>query len=612
MSAMRKLRLTVPFHSDESPMSFVSRLAAWNGIAAQRFCVSFGLRLRDVVDGVEATLHTLATLGGAEPGRLLANAFSKCGQVQWSHRGEILHRTVLRRERIAICPACALADIEASPQVVPEAAAYGRTPWLLDIVHVCPIHRVPLAYSDETRSNLLHDFAQHAKCLLPRLPELAAIPAQEPGSLQTYVLRRLDGASDVPLLDSMQLAHVVRLCEAAGAAAFLPGFASRKLTSSQRLVARDRGYDAVAGGPDTLIPFLEELKETVHCRARHDGPKSVLRGLYRLLGETLDDPEFETIRELVRDYIVQNFAFESGRQVLGRAIEKRTLHSIQTLAHESSVHPKVLRKHLRAAGLVTDAQMHRSDHNVVFDADAGAAVAAPLAGALSLAEAMQHLNAPRAQMSVLVENGFVLPRHRAAIAGGQDRYAVADLDEFLVKLGIRSPTARSYKCQRLRNIPDTAKQCCRPAAEVIKLILDGRLETKRAPGCIHGYLSILVDPDAAARELRGADNGGLSLREAARRIETSDRVLDALLATGHLASFVARNAVNRCPQKLVAAEEIEFFRSKYVSLWALSKQHGLHIATMKAELEKAGIKPAFDPKKIGATFYRSADVRDHS
>jgi hypothetical protein len=40
------------------------------------------------------------------------------------------------------------------------------------------------------------------------------------------------------------------------------------------------------------------------------------------------------------------------------------------------------------------------DHNVLFDAKAGLTVAATLAKALSLAEAMQHMNVPRAQMSI--------------------------------------------------------------------------------------------------------------------------------------------------------------------------------------------------------------------
>jgi hypothetical protein len=351
--------------------------------------------------------------------------------------------------------------------------------------------------------------------------------------------------------------------------------------------------------------LLAELKSAFHRRSRVDGPSAVFGKLCWLLRKTLNDPDFDSVREIMRDYIVNNFAIDGGDSILGQKLEKRQLHSLLTLADDTSLHPKVLRRHLRTAGLITDLQMDMSDHNVLFDANAGLALAAPLAEALSLAEAMQYMNVPRAQMAVLVNFGFVRPRHLAAESGGQDRYAAPDLDAFLVKLGINSPTA--YRHRKFRNIPETAKRCCSSAADLIQLILDGRLETKKAKGFARGYLSILVDPEKAAKALRGADHGGVPLREAARRIGTSDGVLDALIAHGHISSFIGKNPINRRPQTLIAPEEIRRFQTEYVSLWILSKQRGLHIAAMKARLEAAGVETAFDPKKIGARFYRTAD-----
>jgi hypothetical protein len=42
---------------------------------------------------------------------------------------------------------------------------------------------------------------------------------------------------------------------------------------------------------------------------------------------------------------------------------------------------------------------------------------------------------------------------------------------------------------------------------------------------------------------------------------------------------------------------------EYISLFALAKQPGRHILGLKKELDAAGITPALDPEKIGATFY---------
>jgi hypothetical protein len=41
-----------------------------------------------------------------------------------------------------------------------------------------------------------------------------------------------------------------------------------------------------------------------------------------------------------------------------------------------------------------------------------------------------------------------------------------------------------------------------------------------------------------------------------------------------------------------------------VSLFALAKQRRRHFTAVKKELQNAGVEPVFNPKKIGATYYR--------
>ena len=48
---------------------------------------------------------------------------------------------------------------------------------------------------------------------------------------------------------------------------------------------------------------------------------------------------------------------------------------------------------------------------------------------------------------------------------------------------------------------------------------------------------------------------------------------------------------------------------EYVSLFVLAKQRGQHFRKVKQELDAAGIKPALDPAKVGATFYQIGDLR---
>lgn len=607
---MRRLPLTVPLHADETALSFASRLAARNGTKARVLCNDFGLRFQGIVDGDTETLHGLAGLAGVGGNALQSSALVKSGPLQWIYRGELLHRTVLRRERIALCPACALADIEASPRLRPTAAVYGRMGWLLDPVRTCPVHRMPLIIAARpSASVVLHDFAHHAAAFLTDLEKLAAAaPRRDPGALETYVLARLAGvAAAAPLLDPMPLAAAVRLCETAGAVAlFGPKVDLKKLSGDDRHAAGGAGFAAISAGPDALRSFLDCLMAKVGPRARQDGPGVAFGRLFELFRITRNEPEFDAVRGAARAYILENFPLDHTHNILGHAIERRRVHTLHTLAQETAVHPKTLRKHLRAAGLVTEAQMAMSDNNIRIEADRAIEIARQLEGTLSLAEAMVHINAPRAQMDVLVKAGLIQPQQRMTGFGAQNRYAIADLDAFIARLArkARKPKRPNKVCA----IPTAAKRCCCSAAEIVRLILDGKLRSYA--GGMRGYMGVMVDPIAVGKALNRPEASGMSLRKAARELATSDDALEALIAGKHLACFVGTNPVNRCPQRLVAVKEIKRFKAKYVSLWALSKERGVYIPTLKTRLDRAGVKPAFDPGKIGARFYRTVDLSD--
>jgi hypothetical protein len=602
------LRLTVSLHSDETPMSVASRLAARNGTTLRSFCSDFGLRFQGIVDGDGETLQRTAGLARINANVLQSVAFVKSGRWCWVHRGTELHRTVLRRAHTAICPACALADIDANPALRPNAAVYGRCAWMLDPLLTCPVHRIPLSVVPLDHQRM-HDFADSVGILLPKLVDLAATgERRDLGALERYAIARLAGAATSPLLDQMSLAAAAHLCETAGAVLISgPKVNLSQLTADERLAAGGRGCQAIAAGPDAFRALLDQLIEAKGPRVRNDSPRAAFGQLYKLLSPaTADNRGFEAVRDIMRQHAVDNFALPGGSNLLGAHLERRRVHSVHTLANEYAIHPKTLRKHLRAAGLIDAAQAEMSDNNIRIEADAAVELARHLAGTLSLADAMEHINAPRAQMDVLIKAGIVTPQQRMTGFGGQNLYAAADLDDLMARLTAKARTARRHDA-RLHSIPTAAKRCCCSAADIVRLIVDGKLRTAKT---LHrlGYMGILVDARAVLKAVRGAETDALSLRKAARTIGTSDPALEALIAGGHIAAFTGVNAVNRCPQTLVANKELKRFKANYVSLWALSKERGMYIATLKSKLDRAGIEPAFDPGAIGASFYRRIEV----
>jgi hypothetical protein len=340
-------------------------------------------------------------------------------------------------------------------------------------------------------------------------------------------------------------------------------------------------------------------------RARNERLSFAFGRLFTVLKTTLNDPAYDVVRDIMRQHAIQNFALAGGHHLIGGTVERRHVHSVHTLAIEHGFAPKTLRKHLEAAGLVSEAQEKMSDNNVRIDADAAIALARRLAGTLSLPDARRYINATKEQMDVLIKAGFVAPYQNMFDIGALKRYAKADLDDLMARLyqGARSSTGHEAG---LYSIPTVARQTRYSAAEIVRLVLDGKLSTVKSSSQT-GYIGILVDANATLRSIRGLKSDALPLRKAARVARLSVVVLQALIALGHI-TVIRTAAINRRPQTMVANKEINNFKAKFVSLCTLSGECRRNPVKVKQRLDSAGVEPVFDPIAIGARIYRRSEA----
>jgi hypothetical protein len=156
------------------------------------------------------------------------------------------------------------------------------------------------------------------------------------------------------------------------------------------------------------------------------------------------------------------------------------------------------------------------------------------------------------------------------------------------------------------NVLDAAKQACCSSEEIVRFILDCKLTRKWRLIGERGYMSVLVDVEEVRAMVRGPDHGGFTGEALKDKLSTTTKVAAALIKHGHLKTITVVNPVNRCPTVVVLAEEVERFGKQYISLFGLAKQQRRHFRKVKQELDDAGIEPALDPEKVGATFYRRA------
>ncbi|ABE62887.1 hypothetical protein Nham_2090 [Nitrobacter hamburgensis X14] len=614
---MRPLRLTVPLGVGETPASFVSRLAVRYAPSAREFCLDFRTTFQKVVDGEPEALAMIAAKGGVAAEALAANAFVKTGERRYRLRGQELVRGSLRRAIVAICPKCLAGDIADAPHLRPELAPFQRALWQIAAVKTCPIHTTPLVVLDKDLTpSLLHDWSRHVSKVLPNLRVLADEAGTRPlTGLETYIVNRIDGgAARSVLLDGMTLHVSMAGCELFGAVATLGRMPNLKiLTDDERRCAGAAGFDILNSGKPAVDAFLQGLQASYPYRGTgKEGPQAVFGRIYQALEFGREDPAYDPLRDLVGDFIRTRFPVGPGDTVFGKPVEHRALHSIRTLSIETKLHPKRLRKLLAASGVLPDGAADLADGNCLFDAEKGSLTAREASAAiLSVRKAGEYLNAPRVQRDMLYRSGLIVPRFRAGDHGAADQFAPEDLDAFLQRLLDGAKPTKTVGRSRA-NIPDTAKFACCASEEIVRLILDGNVRRKWRLTSERDYMSVLVDVEEIRALVRGPDHGGLTGLQIKDKLSTTAKVASALIKHGYLKSITVVNPVNRCPTVVVPAAEVERFDREFVSLFAIARQQGRHHMAVKREIESAGVKPAFDPDKVGATFYRRTTLAESS
>jgi hypothetical protein len=325
--------------------------------------------------------------------------------------------------------------------------------------------------------------------------------------------------------------------------------------------------------------------------------------LYEWLAHESNDPAYDPLREVIKTHVIETMPVGPGDDIFGVKIETRRLHSVRSASLELGVHPKRLRKLLHAAGHISSEAIALTDERIVFDATTTHGFLERVAGAMSLKEVGQYINAPRPQEHLLYEAGFIKP----FIRGGTETlknhaFAKQDLDAFLARL-LADATDTGLDDGSMLSILDAAKRANCAAAEIVHLILDRKLSRVRRRADEFGYLSVLVDPDEVKHHVRGPELQGLTLRAVERTLRASSAAVKALISNNHLNSGVMLNPVNRCPQRYVREADLDDFMANFASIDTLAREHGSRRKPIRSKLDALAIVPAFVLSEVDLPFY---------
>jgi TniQ len=605
---------SLPLGSDESPTSFVSRLARLHRApSAVVFCTDLGFTFQKFVIGDADALNSLADIAGVPPEAMSRNALRR-EEDGWSLRGERLSKPSLRRGRLCVCPLCLGDDIASRSDLPAHLAIYGRTIWLIDHFRSCPRHGVALVLiSERAQVHATHDFSGRLLPFVGDIDELISKSVPRPSTaMERYLLRRHDGAKgQAPWLDALQFGAAAKVCEMIGAVAT---FGRRpyltRLTEDDWYKAGAAGFEITKGGEPAIRDFLTGLQSTYErSLGGKEQPNAFYGRLYQWLMDS-GDAAFDPLRDVARQHAIETLPLGPQDVLFGKPVEKRVLHSLYTASIEYGIHTERLRNMLAAKGLLSEHDKAATANLVYFDAAAAHEFLSRAGDGLPLRQVEKYLNAGRVHAKLLADHGFIKPVVAASDPGiGGNAFALADLDDFLARL-LAGAVPVAAVPDGAYDIPMVAKRANCSAMEVVRLILDGKLDWVGRLTGVAGYFSVLVMVAEVKQLVRGARLDGLTTIEIEDAMKTSFAVVKALIANGHFPVRQVINPVTRHAIKLVARADVEAFRAEYVSLAELAVERGLHLRKLFVRLRAQGIHPALDPGVYKARFYRRAIIGD--
>ncbi|KQW82057.1 TniQ family protein [Ensifer sp. Root127] len=612
------LPVVVEFHSDETRMSLLSRLAITNGYSSVgEFLALTDTNANAVRSGTPEAIAMLADWSGVEPRLLLSYSIKNLGHYAWRFGLASMNRETRIGRNHRYCPKCVLMDLDQG-KGRPYARPYVRATWMTRAIQGCLVHRCQLVEAPAI-GPAEGDFSRFVADSVRAIKQEAATVLQV-GAMRVdeYVAARIEGKQSNPFLDSLETYVAVDLCRNLGYFKIQHRPDGQKNLTPSDLTAVETGFLDASQGP-------QRIEETIASAIERETPPAVeMKAFFGKLRSWLlrnhTKEEFSPVVELFQG-IAERYLPIGKDDLFVVPTRRRHLHSVRSASIEYNLMEDRVYQLVVEAGLTQPSEL--TSGRVYFNAEKGHEV---LSAALDTMTARDLANTM----------GVTLERTRAILAADliprvekfsnnnartYSRICPADFEAFRAKL--YAPEASSADLERIKSLTKVAKLARCTIEEIIALAVDGKLTSLRrvhSNSLINGLgvdpaevlLHINAKRHATAQEAgkRTSETPGLiGVTRATELLKTRSQTVSKLVRLGYLNLVEGFNPLTRSRQAYVCAQSLETFNVNYVSLAELSSRSKVFRGNLRKSLETRGIKPIFEVTGGDSRYYRIEDVR---
>lgn len=356
----------------------------------------------------------------------------------------------------------------------------------------------------------------------------ATVPAAEPGhadELDRYLSARAYGQHASNWCDRLEIPALIKASEAFGVL-LDHGRDTRAsyLTADQRRDSMLTGFLILSAGPEGISGALDRFNRRTPTRGGNQ-PHPSNGEVQRLLGSHCKmRADLDPVRDIVREYFLDNYPFRAGSTVLGQEVTETRVFSMRGACREIGVRGSLLEEMLIRRGLARRDEAGGVQLETLLTRALVAEIKHEKHDYLNQQQTADFLGCSFAMFKQLHRAGLLRPAEGNRLRHRKGFYR-PDLRVFLDRLSegaVRTGRAAGDICTI--DLATRKANCSGP--DIVQLTLDGKL---RAVGRLTDEIrldSLLISARGAARLLqRGAVNA-LSRSETLRRLSIDSRTLD--------------------------------------------------------------------------------------
>lgn len=559
-------------------------------------------------------LERLERLFGVPMVRLEQMTFLPCEQRMRSICGEAVHAEFANFDQTTFCPACLLED--SAPGSASHGIRVGRIHWRIEAVRTCDRHGIALFRRKNTgypeKFQKMDEVAPSDADLQKMVRDA---PKQDVSGLQSYILARLKKENGPSWLDEQPLDLAARACEMLGLALT---FENSKRLGAMSLadwnLAGDKGFEYASQGEEGICAALDEVRLKFNGNGDVGGPQKIFGGLYKWLQFSRGNKPVGPIRNVVREYLLNNFPIPEGQVLFGKAVARQRVHSVHSLAGKTGDHPKTVHRIMVSMGLILGDPERPAAGNV-FDLDAGEAIMARVGTSMFSKELREFLNCTRMQAETLVKSGVIQRLFGGEEASGYTLKAVAkeDAQEFLETL-LQAARKVDVAGPGMVDIATAAVVSRWPVVDIVKGILSQQFDSIEIVDERLKFKGVLVHPMEVRKSLScdmlvdhvGVDEASQILDIKPHLVPTLERLERLDGGAYSRTKYVSNSKGVRVA--LYSVRDMRLFLSENVSLKQSAKAVGTSLKNMKIGLDKAGLRPIAARAALEGFWYRRQEI----